>query len=40
VRALIDREAKRQEVLPFLSEHPMIRPLTDYSQFVHDAFQQ
>ena len=40
VRALIDRDAKTQDVLPFLSEHPMIRPLSDYSQFVHDAFQQ
>jgi transposase len=40
VRALIDRDAKRQEVLPFLSEHPMIRPLSDYGQFVHDAFQK
>jgi hypothetical protein len=26
--------------MPFLSEHPMIRPLSDSSQFVHDAFQQ
>jgi transposase len=40
VRALIDRDVPRQEVMPFLSEHPMIRPLSDYGQFVHDAFQQ
>jgi transposase len=40
VRALIGREAPRQETMPFLSEHPMIRPLSDYGRFVHDAFQQ
>jgi len=40
VRTLIDRDAKKQAVLPFLSEHPMIRPLSDYDQFVHDAFQK
>jgi transposase len=40
VRALIDRDAPRQETLPFLSEHPMIRPLSEYERFVHDAFQK
>ena len=40
VRALIDRDAPKQETMPFMSEHPMIRPLSDYGQFVHDAFQQ
>jgi hypothetical protein len=39
IRALIARDAPKQESLPFLSEHPMIRPLSDYSQFVHDVFQ-
>jgi transposase len=39
VRALIDRNAPKQEVMPFMSEHPMIRPLSEYGQFVHDAFQ-
>jgi hypothetical protein len=39
VRALIDRDVPKQEVMPFLSEHPMIRPLSDYGRFVHDAFQ-
>ena len=24
--------------MPFMSEHPMIRPLSDYGRFVHDAF--
>jgi transposase len=39
IRALIKRQAPRQEVLPFLSVHPVIRPLSEYGQFVHDAFQ-
>jgi len=38
VRALIDRDASRQETLPFLEQHEFIRPLSDYDQFVHDAF--
>jgi transposase len=40
VRALIDRDAPKQEALPFMSEHPMIRPLSEYQKFVHDAFQK
>jgi transposase len=40
VRALIQKDAPKQEMMEFLSEHPMIRPLSDYSQFVHDAFQK
>jgi transposase len=40
VRALIAREAPKQETMPFMSEHSMIRPLSDYGRFVHDAFQQ
>ncbi len=40
LRALIDRDVPRQESLPFLSEHPLIRPLSSYGQFVHDAIQQ
>src|SRR5512135_575343 len=38
VRALIDRDAPEQETMPFMSEHPMIRPLSEYDLFVHDAF--
>ena len=38
IRALIERQAPRQESLPFLEEHPLIRPLSDYSQFAHNAF--
>ncbi len=40
VRALIARDAPKQEMMFFMSEHPMIRPLSDYGRFVHDAFQQ
>src|SRR5512142_3060544 len=40
VRALIDRDAPEQETMPFMSEHPMIRPLSEYDLFVHDAFQK
>jgi transposase len=40
VRALIERDAPRQETMPFMSEHPMIRPLSDYGRLVHDAFQK
>lgn len=40
IRALIDRAAPRQESLPFLQEHTLIRQLSDYDQFVHDAFQK
>jgi hypothetical protein len=40
VRALIDRDAPRQETMSFMSEHPMIRPLSEYGRFVHDAFQE
>jgi transposase len=39
IRALVKRLGPKQEVLPFLSDHPVIRPLSEYGQFVHDAFQ-
>ncbi len=37
VRQLLARSAPRQESLPFLDAHPLIRPLSDYSQFVSAA---
>jgi transposase len=40
IRALIERQAPRPESLPFLEDHPLIRPLSDYGQFVHNAFSQ
>ena len=39
VRARIDREAPKQEMMSFMSEHPMIRSLSDYTRFVHDVLQ-
>ena len=39
IRTLIERQAPKQELLPLLSDHPMIRPMSEYGQFVHDAFQ-
>jgi hypothetical protein len=40
VRALIGRDAPKQEEMSFISEHPMIRSLVIYDEFVHHAFQQ
>jgi hypothetical protein len=40
IRTLLTRPATRQESLPFLDEHPLIRNLADYSQFVHDSFHK
>jgi transposase len=40
VRALIGQDAPKQEPLPFVEEHPLIRPLADYEQLVHTSFQK
>jgi hypothetical protein len=40
IRALVERQAPKQESLSFLSEHPLIRPMSEYGQLVHDVFQQ
>jgi transposase len=40
VRTLIDRQAPTQEQFAFMHEHPLIRPLAEYSQFVHTTFQK
>jgi transposase len=40
VRALIDRQAATQGQFTFVDKHPIIRQLSDYQQFVHDAFQK
>jgi transposase len=40
VRALIARAAPKQEVLPFLEEHPLYRSLADYGQLVHASFHK
>jgi transposase len=34
IRTLISKEAPVQEALPFVEEHPLIRPLADYEQLV------
>jgi transposase len=39
LRSLVKRQAPKQEVLAFLTDHPVIRPISEYGQFVHDAFQ-
>src|SRR5262249_28628536 len=40
IRALLERPAPRQESLPLLEEHPLIRNLSDYSQFAHDVLSK
>jgi hypothetical protein len=40
VRALIDRDAPKQQPLPFVEEHPLIRSLADYGQLVHTSFHK
>ena len=38
--ATAGREAAQQEPLPFLDEHPLIRPLDDYAAIVAQAFHR
>jgi len=40
LRNLIDRAVPKQQELAFTDEHPLIRPLSEYQQFVHDTFQK
>lgn len=40
VRQLLGRKSAKQEPLPFLEEHPIIRPLTDYGAVVAQAIQR
>jgi transposase len=40
VRQLLERPAAPPALLPFLEEHPLIRPLADYERFLHHALQQ
>ena len=37
LRQLLKRHAPEQQSLPFLDEHPIIRPLTDYGSWVRNA---
>jgi len=38
IRALIARQGPKQELLPFVNEHSIIRPISEYGRFVRDAF--
>jgi hypothetical protein len=40
IRQLLQRQAVRQEPLPFLDEHPLIRPLDDYAAIVARALHR
>jgi transposase len=40
VRILLSRSARKQETFEFLEEHPIIRPLSEYGDFIHQAFQE
>src|SRR5262249_53487648 len=40
VRQLLGRKAAKQEPLPFLEEHPIIRPMSDYGAVVARAIQR
>jgi hypothetical protein len=40
LRQLIGRDEPKQQQFAFMDEHPLIRPLSEYQKFVHDAFQK
>lgn len=40
VRALLDRQAVKQEQFEFAEEHEIIRSLSEYQELVHSAFQE
>jgi transposase len=40
LRTLLARDAPRQGTFDFLEEHPLIRNLSEYGQFVHNTFQK
>ncbi len=40
IRKLLDRQTAKQLPLPWLDEHPLIRPLSDYGRVVRDAWQR
>ena len=39
IRRLIDRQVPVQQLMPFLDEHELIRPLSYYDAFVHECVQ-
>jgi hypothetical protein len=40
IRQLIQRGGAKQESLEFIDEHPIIRPLSEYKNFVKDCFKE
>jgi transposase/transposase-like protein len=40
IRQLLKHQAQRQEVFDFMKEHPLIRDIGEYSQFVRQALQR
>jgi transposase len=40
LRRLLDRKAEKQQSLPFLDEHPIIRPMDDYGRVVAAAMRR
>jgi hypothetical protein len=40
IRALIKREAPKQEQFEFIDTHPIIRSLSDYDELVHASIQK
>lgn len=40
IRQLIGKNAPKQQVLEFLDEHPIIRPMSDYGALVHNVFDK
>ncbi len=39
IRKLIDRKVAVQQIMPFLEDHELIRPLSTYDRYVHDCIQ-
>ena len=39
LRRIIQRGGPVQELMPFLEDHELIRPLADYDDFVHECVQ-
>jgi hypothetical protein len=40
IRTLLKQQGAKQEELPFLQEHPLIRSLADYGRLVHESFHK
>jgi transposase len=40
IRELLKRQEAKQELLPFMEEHPIIRSLSDYAQVLHTGLEK